>query len=327
MIILDLTIIGLSAVLLFVWAKRAWRSGKGVFPRCRRCGYSAVGLPAPRCPECGVELRWDAGALEWYPPRQWVWWLGTAAAIAWSLLVFGVAQALYDEGVLSLVAPILKRGRLEARLDTNDPTISCPYVILIRGAGTTWLDPGERSAEHGIRIPALDLEVANAPELGTLHVQLDDLRCLPPDGHALNVEDWVPFDTQAVANWLAGGVTDASDADNNAANDTLDDMEDDMPDGADDDTVDDPNSGGCASDIAEIIRDNAAFFVVGRTMPSYYGWPPQGWSFVRGEYISDVRYSLSAELAYRFAVCGLWLFGARVFIRLAWHAHRTRIDD
>ena len=35
---------------------------KGNLPRCARCGYPAVGLPAPRCPECGASLG-VAGAI------------------------------------------------------------------------------------------------------------------------------------------------------------------------------------------------------------------------------------------------------------------------
>lgn len=46
------------------------KSGEGEYPLCKVCGYILLGLPKPRCPECGTPFSVDSIVAEKNPERS-----------------------------------------------------------------------------------------------------------------------------------------------------------------------------------------------------------------------------------------------------------------
>src|ERR1700722_12836682 len=81
----------------------------GVEPRCAGCGYIVVGLPAPKCPECGADLSRPGAVVTGgrLPPGR------LARSIGWTLLcLLGLVllQAIWWRFIIPMMPQVLDKA-------------------------------------------------------------------------------------------------------------------------------------------------------------------------------------------------------------------------
>lgn len=187
----EIAVAAVAFVFVGIVITRVRRSSATTTPRCRRCEYPVVGLPEPRCPECGSDL-WAPGAVLHGPRRRPLVWM---LLVLWTALVPTVAIALVK---WNLIPYAVRRTERSVVFERDEPTTADLQIVIEAESDTLRFDTSSLLSDP---FPGLRVTVENQPATQLL-VRTSDMRCLPPSAARNANPTWVPFDEQAVVQWL-----------------------------------------------------------------------------------------------------------------------------
>lgn len=160
--------------------------------RCPGCGYPTVGLPEPRCPECGRDL----SALE------------NVTNNALPIIVAGILLVIWSSVVVIVGYRVAAAGALPRYVDRQSlftvyeatPSATSDFRVIVSATRTGWYLHHDDAENDPYERVCIAVEGATAPPL---EVRAADMHCRSSAAGATQDTGWVPLDMQSLAAWLA----------------------------------------------------------------------------------------------------------------------------